>query len=55
MDNRIMLEASEGMLLTNGEIFAKVLVLGNWDSADNYFEIPEAEYYALTDSEVVTE
>ena len=42
--DRITLKASEGMLLTDGEIYAKVLVLGDWDSESNYHEITEDEY-----------
>jgi hypothetical protein len=45
--DRITLKASEGMLLTDGEIYAKVLVLGDWDKAENYREITEEEYNAL--------
>lgn len=45
--NRITLKASEGMLLTDGEIYAKVLVLGDWDKAENYREITEEEYNAI--------
>lgn len=41
--DRIVLEASEGMLLTNGEIYATRLELGDWDSPDNYREIPVEE------------
>lgn len=38
------LEASEGMYLTNGESFGKVVYLGAGDSAENWHEITEAEY-----------
>lgn len=40
---RIKLIASEGMMLTNGEIFGKEVFLGTGDSADNWHEITEAE------------
>ena len=40
---RIKLIASEGMMLTNGEIFGKEVFLGTGDSADNWHEIAEAE------------
>ena len=39
--------ASEGMRLTNGVIFGKVIDLGAGDSADNYREITDAEYNRL--------
>lgn len=41
--DRIVLTASEGMLLTNGEIYATRLELGVWDSPDNYWEVPASE------------
>ena len=42
--NRIILEAKEGMLLTNGVIYAKRFELGEWDKAENYREISVTEY-----------
>lgn len=41
------LKAAEGMVLTNGEAYSSVggsVFLGVNDSADNWHEIPEAEY-----------
>ena len=38
------IKASEGMMLTNGTIYALEIDLGDWDSAENYHEIPIAEY-----------
>lgn len=54
--NRIVLMASEGMMLTNGEIYATRLELGDWDSPDNYREIPIEEYEKMleADAEVDT-
>lgn len=60
--DRIVLNASEGMMLmnrgfvTNGEIFAKRVELGDWDSPDNYREIPIEEYEKMleADAEVIT-
>ncbi len=54
----IMLTADEGMVLTNGEIYGKVIALGNGDSPANYREITEAEYTKATgerDREVSTD
>lgn len=38
-----MLEASEGMMLTNGETYSKQVYLGTADSLENWQEIPESE------------
>jgi len=38
-----VLKAEEGMTLTNGEAFGKVVYLGKKDSADNWHEIPDEE------------
>lgn len=43
----ITLIADEGKVLTNGEIYGKVIALGSGDSAGNYHEITEAEYAAV--------
>lgn len=40
---RIKLTAAEGMMLTNGDVYAHEVFLGAGDSADNWHEIPEAE------------
>lgn len=39
--------ASEGMRLTNGVIFGKVIDLGEGDLPDNYREITNEEYNKL--------
>ena len=38
------LRASAGMYLTNGVDYAKVVLLGANDAAENWHEITEAEY-----------
>lgn len=45
----IELKASEGMLLTNGEVTSDVVFLGKADSPDNWWEIPieEAESFNI--------
>ena len=48
---RLKLTASEGMALTNGEAFGKVVYLGKNDSADNWHEIPDEEAQALQEVE----
>lgn len=45
-----ILRAKEGMILTNGEAFGRVVFLGTGDSADNWHEITEAKYEALMES-----
>lgn len=54
-----IITASEGMVLTNGENFATVVRLGDWDSADNWHEVTVEEYEAkmaemASDAEVMT-
>ena len=43
-----MLEAAEGMVLTDGGSYGKTVYLGANDSAENWREVTEAEYEALT-------
>ncbi len=43
----VMLTADEGMILTNGEVYGKVIALGNGDEPENYREIPQADYDAF--------
>lgn len=35
---------SEGMILTNGEVFSEEIYLGKNDSPENWREVPIAEY-----------
>lgn len=42
-----IITASEGMVLTNGENFATVVRLGDWDKAENWHEITKEEYEAI--------
>lgn len=43
----IKLTASEGMYLTNGEVFSKEIYLGKIDSPENWHEITEEEKLTL--------
>ena len=43
--------ASDGMMLTNGEVIGKEVFLGTGDSADNWHEITEAEAQEIMNSE----
>lgn len=53
------LTASEGMILTNGEIYSSVggdIYLGKNDSADNWHEITEEEYNTMmSENEIIDE
>ena len=42
--NRLKMKATEGMILTNGETYGRVVYLGSGDSPDNWHEITEEEY-----------
>lgn len=48
----IKLTASEGMTLTNGEAFGKEVYLGCNDSADNWYEITDAQAETLQNEDV---
>ena len=39
----ITLQADEGMILTNGQTYSKLVYLGINDSPENWYEIPENE------------
>lgn len=38
------LYAKEGYMLTNGEVYGKIIDLGSKDSEDNYYEITVDKY-----------
>ncbi len=40
----IKIRASDGMTLTNGEVYSKEIYLGINDSTENWNEITDAEY-----------
>ena len=42
--NRIILEADEGYIYTNGEIYGSVICLAVGLSGDGFYQIPIAEY-----------
>ena len=48
-----VLKADEGMTLTNGETFGKVVYLGTNDSADNWREITDEEVEEMMNKELL--
>lgn len=43
-ENYIMLTADEGKILTDGEVYGKIIALGKGDSPERYHEITVEEY-----------
>ena len=41
-----VIEADEGMMLTNGDVYASSVRLGDWDKAENWHEVTKEEYEA---------
>ena len=39
--------ASEGYMLTDGNVYGKIIDLGKFDKEENYHQITEEEYYKL--------
>ena len=39
--SRVILKANEGMMLTNGELYGRMIFLGTGDSPDNWWEVTE--------------
>lgn len=49
-----MLTASEGHILTDGEVYGRVIYLGSGRKAEEFYEITEAEYEAkLTEESII--
>ena len=53
--SRLKLKATEGMILTNGEIYGREVFLGSGDSPDNWWEISEEEYNKITEEAMSNE
>lgn len=41
---RIKLTASDGMVLTNGEVYGKIIFLSEGQNGEDFYEITDAEY-----------
>lgn len=54
MGNRHLI-ATEGMVLTNGEVYVTELWLGDGDSPDNWREITQEEANALQEVQMIKE
>ncbi len=54
MKTRLIIYADDGMVLTNGEIFGKEIYLAEGMSAEDFYEITDAEYEEIL-SEVIQE
>lgn len=52
---RIKLTATDGYVLTNGEVYGKEIYLGVNDKADNWHEITEEEYAEILKAEETIE
>ena len=52
---RVILEASPGMVLTDGVLYGERITLGEDRSASEFHEITRAEYEAIVESEEATE
>jgi hypothetical protein len=51
---RKIIEATEGHILTNGEIFGNTIYLAEGETGDDFHEITDAEYEALQEAEEAT-
>ena len=48
MKTRIVISADEGMVLTDGEIYGKHVFLADGANLNDFYEISEDEYKAIT-------
>ena len=55
MNERNILQATEGHILTNGTVYGTEIWLADGVSGEDFYEITLAEYEAITNSEEATE
>ena len=48
---KIKIVASDGMVLTNGKSFGRVVFLATGDSKNNWYEITEEQYNQIIENE----
>lgn len=53
--DRLHLIAADGMVLTNGDVFAAEVWLGDWDSPKNWREITQEEATELQEAQMAEE
>ena len=51
---RIIMTATEGHILTNGEVYGRTIYLAEGETGEDFYEITDAEYEALQESEEAT-
>jgi hypothetical protein len=51
MKERIILNAGEGKVFTNGDIYGKQIFLADGLSSDDFYEITDAQYREITEAE----
>lgn len=47
---RKIIEATEGHILTNGEVFGRTIYLAEGEDGNDYYEIPESELESLEEA-----
>ena len=48
---RIVLQAEEGKVYTNGEIYGKIIYLADGASKDSFYQITDEEYSAIMEAQ----
>jgi hypothetical protein len=55
MRTKIVICADEGKILTNGEIYGRIIYLADGMSEEGFYEITEAEYQKILEEQEQTE
>ena len=55
MKTKKVIYADEGKILTNGEIYGRVIVLADGLTEEGFYEITEAEYAEILNKEEISE